>query len=58
MKREFASFMTLLKYWRDIAAHGTASKIAENEAFTSLALLLRFAMFVNDNWETLTGSDV
>lgn len=58
VKREFAAFMMLLKYWRDIAAHGTASNIAENEAFTSLALLLRFAMFVNDNWGTLTGSDV
>ncbi len=58
LKKEFAAFMTLLKYWRDIAAHGTASDIAENEAFTSLALLLRLAIFANDNWDTLVRSGV
>lgn len=55
VKREFDTFLTLLKYWRDLAAHGRAVNIAENEAFTSLALLLRLAMFVNDNWAVLTA---
>jgi hypothetical protein len=31
-----------------------ASGIKDNEAYTSLALLLRFAIFVNQNWAELT----
>jgi hypothetical protein len=54
IKREFDGFMVLLKYWRDEAAHGTASRISDNEAYTALALLLRFAHFVNDRWPELT----
>jgi hypothetical protein len=56
IQREFGGFTTLLKYWRDQAAHGKASGIADNEAYTSLAMLLRFAQFVNDNWDELTGN--
>jgi hypothetical protein len=56
MKRQFGGFAELLKYWRDEAAHGRASKISDNEAYTSLALLLRSAMFVNDNWSELTSN--
>lgn len=52
-RREFAGFMTLLKYWRDESAHGKASQISDNEAYTSIALLLRFAMFVRDHWDEL-----
>jgi hypothetical protein len=45
----------LLKDWRDEAAHGKPSGITDNEAYTSLAMLLRFAQFVNDNWNTLVN---
>lgn len=51
---EFRGFMALLKYWRDSSAHGLASGIQENEAFTSLAVLLRFAQFGSDRWADLT----
>lgn len=50
LRDEYKGYTTLLKYWRDQAAHGKASGIGDNEAYTSLALLLRFAIFVEDNW--------
>jgi hypothetical protein len=55
LRREFQGLTVLLKYWRDEAAHGKASLIADNEAYTSLAMLLRFAKLVTDNWPDLTG---
>lgn len=55
VKRQLNGFIDLLKYWRDEAAHGKASTISDNEAYTSLALLLRYAMFVNDHWNELTS---
>jgi hypothetical protein len=48
--------MQLLNYWRTDGAHGKPSKIGENEAYTSLTLLLRFVVFVTDNWDELTAS--
>ena len=54
LQREYKGFSTLIKYWRDESAHGKSSKINDNEAYTSLALLLRFAKFVSDNWDDLT----
>jgi hypothetical protein len=51
---DFNRYVDLLKYWRDSAAHGKAANITELEAWTSLILLLRFAIFVSDRWETLT----
>lgn len=54
VKREFEAHQTLLKYWRDEASHGKASDIADNEAYTALGLLLRFAMFVSANWTDIT----
>ncbi|OGP24830.1 MAG: hypothetical protein A2038_15375 [Deltaproteobacteria bacterium GWA2_57_13] len=51
---DFRGYLSLLKYWRDIAAHGRASGINDPEAYTSLALLLRFAQFANDRWDELT----
>ncbi len=54
-KEDFESCFSLLKYWRDESAHGGISGIKENEAFTSLALLLRCAQFAKDNYKTLTG---
>lgn len=55
LRDEYKGYATLLKYWRDQAAHGKASGIKDNEAYTSLALLLRFAIFVKDNWAELTA---
>jgi hypothetical protein len=54
IQQEFTLFMSLLKYWRDEAAHGSFSSIDEEEAFTTLILLLRFAQFADDRWEQLT----
>jgi hypothetical protein len=56
IQREFPRFGSLLKYWRDEASHGGTSNIGDNEAFTSLAFLLRFARFVDDNWDELVPS--
>jgi hypothetical protein len=47
----------LLNYWRDSAAHGRNSHIGENEAYTALLLLLRFAMFASDRWAELTQTN-
>jgi hypothetical protein len=50
----FRSATGLLSYWRDEAAHGTASEISEIEAHEALARLLRFAQFAWDNGNELT----
>lgn len=55
LKEEYLGYATLLKYWRDSASHGSASNITDNEAYTSLALLLRFALFTSDRWSELTS---
>lgn len=52
---DFDACFSLLKYWRDEASHGRQSGIAENEAYTSLALLLRTAQFASDNYRLLTS---
>lgn len=52
LQEEFTQYHTLLKYWRDEAAHGRSSKISEPEAFTALAMLLRFSMFLEDNFNS------
>ena len=54
---EFRANLNLLKYWRDVASHGRIAGIEENEAFTSLAILLRLARFVFDRWDDLTKTD-
>jgi hypothetical protein len=54
IKQEFLNFTSLLKYWRDNAAHGALAKIGEEEAFTAMLLLLRFARFADENWDDLT----
>jgi hypothetical protein len=51
----FRSATGLLSFWRDEAAHGTASDISEIEAHEAVARLLRFAQFTCDNWTELTG---
>jgi len=55
LRKEFNNMSILLKYWRDEAAHGKPSRIADNEAFTSLGLLLRLAKLVEENWESLVS---
>lgn len=55
LRREFLGLTTLLKYWRDAAAHGRATTISDNEAYTSLALLLRYGNVVNDRWTEFTS---
>ncbi len=55
LRQEFNNLSILLKYWRDEAAHGKPSGIADNEAYTSLALLLRLAKFVDENWKVLVS---
>jgi hypothetical protein len=47
-------FMEPLKYWRDESAHGLASTLNDEHAYTSLAMLLRLAQFSKDNWLELT----
>lgn len=54
VRQEFNNLSVLLKYWRDEASHGRAVRIADNEAYTSLALLLRLAQFVHEHWSELT----
>lgn len=55
LKEEYRAYTTLMKYWRDDSAHGIASEIKENEAYTSLALLLRLCLFIENNWAELTA---
>jgi len=55
IRREFDGFMVLLKHWRDQASHGIATKISDNEPYTSLVLLLRFGHFISDHWRELTS---
>lgn len=54
IKREFVGLTGLLKYWRDEAAHGSSSQIGDNEGYTSLVMLLRYSMFIDQNWDVLT----
>jgi hypothetical protein len=56
LQDDYRAYSTLLKYWRDEASHGRASNIEDNEAYTSLALLLRLSMFINDNWDELVNT--
>ena len=55
LRQEFNNLSILLRYWRNEAAHGKRSGIAANEAYTSLALLLRLAKFVDANWQILVS---
>ncbi|MEA5583519.1 hypothetical protein VB620_19515 [Nodularia harveyana UHCC-0300] len=55
IQKEFRQYTDLLKYWRDDASHGAASGIQEEEAYTSLILLLRFVQFAEKNWTELTS---
>lgn len=56
VRREYQGLAVLLRYWRDLTSHGRATAIADNEAYTSLALLLRLGMFIKEHWLLLTGA--
>ena len=55
LQTRFDSYLELLNYWRDESAHGVARAIGEEEAFTSLLLLLRFANLADSEWNDLTA---
>lgn len=52
--RNFPNYTSLLNEWRDVAAHGSAPIVGEEEAFTALMLLLRFARFAEERWDAIT----
>lgn len=54
VQEEVRGYLSLLKYWRDSAAHGHRTGIGDNEAYTALAVLLRFVQFASDRWSELT----
>lgn len=56
IRNSFPAYTNLINYWRDESAHGTASEITDNEAYTSLALLSRFALLIKENWPVLTSN--
>lgn len=51
VQTRFDSYIELLNYWRDESAHGVARNIGEEESFTSLLLLLRFAQLGSSEWD-------
>ena len=53
LQADFDTFLGLLNYWRDEAAHGVASNLGSTEAELGLVQLCRFAVFMKDNWEVL-----
>lgn len=55
LKQAVETATNLLSYWRDAAAHGSATTISEFEAHDALSRLLRFAQLVDANWDPLTG---
>lgn len=55
VKDEYRTYMGLLKFWRDSAAHGAVSEIAEEEAYLAIVSLARFAQFMEKHWTTFTG---
>lgn len=58
LQSRFDNYLELMSYWRDEAAHGISRAIGEEESFTSLLLLLRFARLADNEWSTLTNSSV
>lgn len=56
VKRELETFLRLLNYWRDEAAHGAESALTDDEAHTALLLLLSYAIFADTRWSDLTAA--
>lgn len=55
IKREFMELTALIGYWRNEAADDLVTDISSSQARTSIATLLRHAMFVDSNWDDLTA---
>lgn len=58
LKREASGLSGLLKYWRDASAHGSTINVSDDEAFASIASLLRYASIVEREWKELTDGSV
>ncbi len=56
IQTRFDSCLELLNYWRDESAHGVARSIGEEESFTSMLLLLRFAQLSSNEWDVITDN--
>jgi hypothetical protein len=54
--KNLPNYTSLLNEWRDVAAHGDVPSVGEEEAFTALMLLLRFARFAEERWSNITGT--
>lgn len=53
--KNLPNYTSLINDWRDVAAHGSNTYVGEEEAFTALLLLLRFARFADERWDSLTN---
>jgi hypothetical protein len=53
LKQPVETAASILSYWRDDAAHGYVTEITEFSAHDALSRLLRFAQFVDRNWDQL-----
>jgi hypothetical protein len=51
----FETFMSLLSYWRDDAAHGRATVLEVANADEAMRQLLHLCQWVDKEWELLTG---
>lgn len=54
--RNLPNYTTLLNDWRDISAHGDTPIVGEEEAFTALLLLLRYAKFAEERWDRIVST--
>jgi len=55
VRSQYRAHSSLLQYWRDESAHGTATNISANEAYTCLLQVLRLSHFISDQWQALTS---
>jgi hypothetical protein len=56
LKQPVETAASILSYWRDDAAHGYVTEITEFSAHDALSRLLRFAQFIDRNWDQLTAN--
>ncbi len=47
--RQLTAYFELLSYWRDNSSHASKLKVDADEAYTSILLLIKFAVFVRDH---------
>jgi len=53
LRKDCEPLFHVLSYWRDASSHGSSNSVSANEAYTALAMLLRFCNIVNDRWDEL-----